>query len=198
MNHTRQMWNNVVSLAFTDCPTNWINGAEYGCYFINKEEVPLLDRYEAQDYCSLIDSRSYLVEIRNQDIEMFLQSQEEFSDDFWWIGAVYDTEVTMIIHLIWYLGQKRFTHSFQRFGNGFGEIVKNHWNTQIGVKINQTMVVKVKPVQLMHLQMAMHGMMSLVITLLLVDLFASFVHLTPKSARVNFIFLSHKNQNIHA
>ena len=66
------------------------------------------------------------MEIRNKDIEMFLKSQEGFSDDFWWIGAVYDTEVTMIIHLILFLGQEIFTTFFQRFGNGFGEIVKNH------------------------------------------------------------------------
>ena len=119
---TTDLWN-VVSIAFTDCPANWIDGAQYGCYFINKEYVPLLDRYEAQDYCSLIDSRSSLVEIRNQDIEMFLQSQEEFADDFWWIGAVYDTEVRITISLTW---QERFTKNFQRFGNGYGEIVRNH------------------------------------------------------------------------
>ena len=85
--------NDVVSLAFTDCPANWINGVEYGCYFIDKVEVPLLYRFEVQDYCSSIYVRSFLVEIRNKDIEMFLQNLDGFADDFWWIGAVYNEEV---------------------------------------------------------------------------------------------------------
>ena len=85
--------NDVVSLAFTDCPANWINGVEYGCYFIDKVEVPLLYRFEVQDYCSSIYVRSFLVEIRNKDIEMFLQNLDGFAGDFWWIGAVYNEEV---------------------------------------------------------------------------------------------------------
>ena len=42
-----------------------------------------------------------------------------------------------------------------------------------------------------HLQMATHGTMSPVITLLLEDLFATFVRLIPKSVRVLVIFLFH-------
>ena len=58
----------------------------------------MLDRYASQDYCSSLDSRSFLVEIRNEEIETFLKSQDVFADDFWWIGAMYDTEVTVFLY----------------------------------------------------------------------------------------------------
>ena len=87
------------SILSDNCPTDWIDGGENGCFFIDPNS-PKLTEPEALNYCQSKDSRAHLAEIRNSEIQSFIQNRDEISGKFWWIGATDEENVHALVLII--------------------------------------------------------------------------------------------------
>ena len=70
-----------------ECPSGWSDGGKLGCYLAAKE-ASTMTQANAQAYCTSLDQRAHLVEIRTQEIQEFVEGLADLqSNKYWWLGG---------------------------------------------------------------------------------------------------------------
>ena len=70
-----------------ECPHGWIDGEELGCYYFAKE-ASTMSHASAMAYCTSLDTRAHLAEIKTSNIQEFLEGLQDLKSYlYWWLGG---------------------------------------------------------------------------------------------------------------
>ena len=83
----------ITFLILLECPPGWVDGGKLGCFYVAKE-ASTMSHASSKDYCKTLDGRAHLAEIRNQEIQEFVEGLQDLnSHTNWWLGGSDQAEV---------------------------------------------------------------------------------------------------------
>ena len=72
---------------YLECPHGWEGSEDLGCYYVAKE-ASTMHYASAKAYCTSLDGRAHLAEIRTQEIQEFIEDLLVLqSHPRWWLGG---------------------------------------------------------------------------------------------------------------
>ena len=71
---------------YLECPHGWEGSEDLGCYYVAKE-ASTMHYASAKAYCTSLDGRAHLAEIRTQEIQTFVAGLPELQSQSYWLGA---------------------------------------------------------------------------------------------------------------
>ena len=72
---------------YLECPYGWEGSEDLGCYYA-ANEASTMSQASAKAYCTSLDHRAHLAEIRTQEMQTFVEGLLDLqSHTWWWLGG---------------------------------------------------------------------------------------------------------------